>query len=308
MPDDCVLCRVYRPDSQPRRPDRMPVDEGCRHRFDRHLADVGDLTAELLDQQTRDHAYHGRVDGDSVAALGGAGPIRARSGQPVVSGSRERALPIDADLIDLMAPARAGTVRDTMVPKTTSERAVVRSRKVAVDAAGVHIQEVEYAVFVRRPVLDHDGNALLVAAGDQIGYLSAATLLDEIVRDWREALWRDQHLPPATVPQLVGWLRNRVDDACDRHPGISAHAQEVRELRSALRRALGETDALPMPILGSLCKTEDCDQVSQLMRHDGSEYIECDACGRLYTEDEYREWTVRLAKAIQSKTTASANR
>ncbi|WP_047894529.1 hypothetical protein [Micromonospora sp. RV43] len=304
MSDDCVLCRVYRPDAEPRLPHRWPVDEGCRHRFDRHVADIDDLTAALLDLSTMEPtAVRG---GDPIAALGGAGPIRARSGQPVVSGSREPALPIDEDLVDLLAPARAGTVRDTLVPKTTTERVLVRSRKVVVDADGAHIREVEYTVLTARPVLDPDGNPLLVAAGDQIGYLSAATVLDEIVRDWRDTLWPDHSLPPVTVYQLTRWMRDRADEACDRHPGIAANAQEIRELRTALRRALGETEPLPKPILGSLCKTDGCDQVSQLMRHDGSEYIECDACGRLYTEDEYRDWTARLAHAVRSKNTHPA--
>ncbi|MGC4886726.1 hypothetical protein [Micromonospora sp. DT227] len=304
MTDDCVLCRVYRPDAAPRRPHRMPVDDACRHRLDRHLDDIDEMTDALLNIDLTEPID--RRTGDPLAALGGAGPVRARSRQPLVSGSRERTLPIDEDLVDLLAPARAGTIRDTLVPKTTTERVIVRSREVVVDAGGTHIREVEHAVNIARPVLDPGGNPILVAAGDQIGYLSAATVLDEIVRDWRDTLWPDQRLPAAAVPHLVVWMRNRADEACDRHPGIADNAQDIRELRSALRRALGETEPLPRAILGSLCKTEGCDEVSQLMRHDGSSYIECDVCGRLYTEAEYHDWTARLARAVQTKTTASA--
>lgn len=305
MSDDCVLCSVYRPDAEPRRPHRWPVDEGCRHRFARHLADVYDLTAALFDLGAPEPSAV--PANDPVGALGGAGPIRARSGQPVVSGSRNRSLPIDEDLVDLLAPARAGTVRDTLVPKTITERVLVRSRKVVVDADGAHIREVEYAVLTARPVLGPDGSPLMVAAGDQIGYLSAATVLDEIVRDWRDTLWPDHSLPQVTVYQLTRWMRDRADEACDRHPGIVANAQEIRELRAALRRTLGESEPLPKPILGSLCMTPGCDQVSQLMRHDGSEYVECDACGRLYTEDEYRDWTASLARAVRPKNTHPAS-
>ncbi|MER7331647.1 MULTISPECIES: hypothetical protein [unclassified Micromonospora] len=132
--------------------------------------------------------------------------------------------------------------------------------------------------------------------GDQIGHLSVASRLYEIVRDWRDTLWPDQHLPVATVPELVAWIRagstddtpgTRIQDACDRHPSIAATAAELWELRGWLRGAVGDTDPAPRRWIGVACGK--CREVSRLAREGGEEYAECGNCGQMYSETEVAE-------------------
>lgn len=311
----CLLCAIYRRDAEPRQYERAQVDEGCRHRLGSEIADVRDLFLRLANPdpvEVDDRVYELHdVDGlptgefrraDPTSLFGGMAPTPGRSKQPIVSGSRERQLPINADIADLLAPARGGSVRDTMVPATVAERETVVGLRPAVGPDGkVEVRRVEYTVVVHRPLLDDDGRQVMVAAGDQTGQLSVATVLDQIVRDWRDTLFPAERLPAPTVPLLAGWLLARSDAACDRHPAIVDHAREIRQLRTALYRALGEGEPLPQVMWGVLCRTDGCDDVSQLVRRPGSEWIECDACGRLYTEDEYQEWTQLLAKQVRPK-------
>lgn len=134
---------------------------------------------------------------------------------------------------------------------------------------------------------------------DQIGYLSAATTLDQWVRDIRDTLYPGHHLPEATVDQLVAWLRNRVDDVCDSHPAVVEFAGEIRDLRSALRSAAGETDPPPEPCDGVSCAR--C-EMRALYRRPGDTYrAECSSCGTLYTEDEYTALLADLAKTERGK-------
>lgn len=256
----CTLCAVYRPDAEPRAPYRAPVCEGDRRLLDHHLADI----RELYDRLTRpeppdvdDRSYRLPGDGDEqaadpLAALGGAGPVPGRSGQPRVSGSRNPAPPVPSDRIDLTLPARPATRR-----------------------------------LFARGVLGLDG--------DQVGHLSVATILDTWVRDWRDRRWFDQHLPAATVADLVHWLRTRLDDACTSHPAIDEFAAEIRAVRSALRRAVGEADPAPEADRYARVPCRRCDLRGVLMRRPGDVYIECGSCGVLMTDGELTDWVERLA-------------
>lgn len=312
----CILCRVYRPGSPPRLVNRPPVDDGCRLRLYSHIGDIADLTVRLMNPEPAevDDRWYEVVDrkgkatgewrrADPVAGLGGAGPLSARALRPPVSGSRAAPAPVDLNVVDLTAPARPASAKDTLIPATVPERVVVVSERVVVTAAGPVVEETAYPVLARRPVLDEQGQPKLVASGDQVGHQSAASLLDLWVRDWRDTLWPGLHLPVPTVVELTAWMRvhGRVDEACDRHPAMVQCAAELRGLRSALYAAVGEGDPVPEVLWGSLCKSEGCDEVSQLIRSPGSDYIECDACGRLYTEQEYRDWVRELAGTLLPK-------
>jgi hypothetical protein len=137
---------------------------------------------------------------------------------------------------------------------------------------------------------------------DQIGYLSAATVLDQWVRDVRDLLLPDHHLPPATVDQLAAWLRNRVDDICDRHPAVADFAEELRHLRGALRSAAGETEQRPEPCDGVACPR--CD-LRTLVRMPNDTYrAQCAACGTLLTDAEFAE-TIK-AQGVQARESRTA--
>lgn len=263
----CICCPVYRADATPRIPHNPPVCDGDRTLLDRHLADIARLDEELRNDEgpivddrqherfgtayfegNRRHVFSkGLRPSDPLSALGGVAPINSRSKQPDVSGSRERAIPIRVDEMDLKAPARQ--------PNPT-------------------VQARDWPE-------------------DQIGRLSAATVLDQWVRDVREALFPDHRLPPATVADLVGWLRHRVDDICDRHPAVDEFAAEMRDLRGALRGVAGETDPPPERCEGVACKR--CNMQMLFRQSDSDVHCMNVNCTAVYREEEYQDWVKTLA-------------
>ena len=128
-------------------------------------------------------------------------PSPGAGGGPKVSGSREAPVPVSVDVVDLTSPARPGSV--------------------AVRMAG------DWSL--------QGGDPL------QVGYLSVATELDQWARDWISHDWcPGDHLPVPTVATLAGWLRVRLDTACDEHPAIDEFAVKIRQIHRALTRQVGE--------------------------------------------------------------------
>lgn len=75
--------------------------------------------------------------------------------------------------------------------------------------------------------------------GDQEGDLPPLVWLEQWVRDWRDVRGQGEHLPSATMTELVGWIDKRLDWAADEHPAVDDFAAElgkqVRTLRGANR-------------------------------------------------------------------------
>lgn len=141
--------------------------------------------------------------------------------------------------------------------------------------------------------------AARVHPDDAIGHLSVASTLDQWVRDWRDHRGKGERLPTPTVASLTGWLLVRLDDACDTHPAVDDFAEELKRLMTALRSALRlrrHIERLPAP-----CPT--CDKVAlyrEVDPHRGaSDWVECGACGRLWSEDEYRRLVVILDEELR---------
>jgi hypothetical protein len=133
---------------------------------------------------------------------------------------------------------------------------------------------------------------------DQVGTLSASTILDTWARDW---LTYDipGHLPRPTVPILVAWLRVRVEDACNVHPGIDEFAGEMRDLRDALRRATGGATIRPQRCDGVPCRR--CDLLTLVRLADGSGDIECanPECRAIMRAGEYLTWCRLVSASIK---------
>lgn len=275
----CTTCPVYRPDTDPRPPNRPPVCDGDRTLLGRHLADIRDLITDLADPEppivnqrryerfgikynndgTREPVSLGQAWADPVASIGGVAPINSRTKQPDVTGSRERPMPINANTIDLQAGAR--------VP--------------------------------------HLSTAAHQWPEDQTGHLSAATVLDQWVRDIRDTLHPDHTLPPATVTDMVVWLRNRVDDICDRHPAVTEFAEEIRALRSALRGVAGEIEAQPERCDGVPCKR--CDMMTLFRQADTDVHCANPDCSAVYRTDEYQDWVKTFAAETKIRRHAEQN-
>jgi hypothetical protein len=104
----CVLCRVYRPKLEAHYPDRAQTCDYGRRRLERDRMDVLSMFRRLAEQDeeligTRDTAEG--TPKDPVAALMPMANTPGRSKKPSVSGSKERQLPINVEVVDLLRDA-----------------------------------------------------------------------------------------------------------------------------------------------------------------------------------------------------------
>jgi hypothetical protein len=317
----CVTCPTYRPDADPRIPNYPPVCDGDRALLDRHLVDIANLVADLTNDepaQVDQRRYErfivkkgqpvslGETWADPLANFGGVAPIPSKADQPSVTGSRERPIPIKVNVVDLSAPARVPN--PTRDPKTGAAHHQHLVPQVRTDTEPQWVTakfdgtEIRQLVRPRQYVYDDTNRQVMVPALDPDGHLSAATTLDSWVREWRTTMFPNQSLPPATVDELVMWLRHRAPDACDRYPDMAAFAEEIRALRGALRGAAGETEPTPEPCDGVACGR--CNKRGTLFRKPLDTYrAECNNCGLLYNDTEFQTLVVEQAKKERGKRT-----
>jgi hypothetical protein len=290
---------------QKRETDRPLVCGPCRTHLADDLRALVDAYAMLVVGEVLDGAN------DPVSQTLPAGTVRGGSRGAPVTGSRDAPVPISLDVVDLTSDARSGRVTDTLVPLVEMRPVDVRVHRVEVvtvvrkerNAAGEEVERRELIPVTidqterrteRVPVHGGFGDPVLVPAADQIGELPVATVLDQWVRDWRDARGQGEHLPVPTVVTLAGWLYDRLDWACDEHPSIDEFADEIRSVLHACNRAIGNVPVRPDILVGVPCATPECDG---LLVHDpGSKYwAECSDCHRLWLEHEYHEWVGLVA-------------
>jgi hypothetical protein len=274
----CLTCSLFRPDSTPRIPNYPPICDGDRALMDRHLADVANLIADLSNDEEP------LIDGRR----------HERFGIAYFEGGHRHVFSRGTFPSDPLAPL--GGV------------APINSRTKAPSVSGSRERPIPIPV----TALDLKADARVPNPSgvgrdwpeDQIGNLSAATVLDQWVRDIRDTLWPDQHLPEATVDHLVAWLRNRLQDVCDRHPAVVEFAEEIRSLRGALRSAAGETEPQPERCDGVPCKR--CDLMTLFREADDVTCVNPD-CAAVLRGDEYLEWVKTLAAEQKIKRHATQN-
>lgn len=281
----CVICMDVEAESG------MVCDRD-RIRLDRLLDDVYDLSIDLP-----------------------ANLERAGAGGPKVSGSREAPLPLNVDVLDLGLPARVGSVTDPLVPRVITKAVTAKVVRTAWHKGTPlhpdfyedgHPQTVEEWVSAGQRV--QSGTA---PAGDQIGHISVAAVLDSWVRDWIEVRAIGEHPPLPTVAALCDWLGKRLDWACGRaplryhdvgHPAVDEFAAELRRVRSALRAVLGLLEPRPER-MDRPCP--DCDLMT-LIKRPGEEWIDCGnpECRRVYTPDEYADELRDIARDARERMAA----
>lgn len=267
----CVTCPVLRPDNDPRLPHYPPVCDGDRALLDRHLVEIANLSDALTNPEPPvvDVRRYERFDrnGDSLGT-GWADPTAAVGGvAPINSRSKQ--------------PDVSGS-RDKPLP------------------IPVHIVDLQAPLRPVRVSQPFRGDAQ-----DQIGHIPVAVMLAEWVRNWRDTLWPGQHLPKPGIDQLVVWLRTRLQDACDQHPGIADFAEEIRNTRSALRSAAGETEPQPELCVAVPCKR--CDLVTLFRQPGGDVACANPDCQTVLRADEYADWVKTLAAAHKMKRHARQN-
>jgi hypothetical protein len=136
--------------------------------------------------------------------------------------------------------------------------------------------------------------------GDQTGYLSVATVLDAWARDWCEVRDRGERRPLPVVVELVVWLGNRTEWACDRHPAVDEYAAELYELAGTLRAIVEPGPRPPERCKGVPCRV--CDLLCLYRVTDGTGDVECKnpACRTVYRADEYHRWVALVAASART--------
>lgn len=267
--DTCTTCPIVRPGSEPRQPHTPPVCDGDRRLLGRWLSDITNLVDDLTNPEEPlvDDRQYERFG--TAYFPGGHRHTFSRGMRP--------ADPLTA--LGGVAPINSPTRH----PRTSGSR----ERPIPINATALDLTGD-----ARVPHLT--GHAW---PEDQIGYLSAGTVLDEWIRDTRARLLPDHHLPPATVNDMVAWLRERVDLICDQHPQVADFAEALRLLRGALRAAAGQTEPPPEPCDGVTCAR--CDQRALFHKPTDTYRAECGNCGTLYTDDEYTAIVGEQAKVAR---------
>jgi hypothetical protein len=261
-PGSCIICASRDP-----LPELKPVCGPCRGRLAGQLRDIPQLVEELRGEVSSDF-YQGeeRIEEKADHLVDLDGELAA-----VVRVERLHVLGVNAGAIagQSNAPRVQGS-REAPIPINVDR----------LDLLGP-----------ADPRTVHD------LSGDQIGYPSAATVLDGWCAMFAEE--RRESVPTPRPADQSRWLLDRLDELF-KHPAVDECAKEIGDLWHVLRRAAGLAEPRPELAEGVPCKSVDCD-LKTLMRipvsvYQQAEFIECSSCSRLYSLEEFDEW-VRLVRA-----------
>lgn len=152
---------------------------------------------------------------------------------------------------------------------------------------------VDLAAPIRLHARRLQARAALGLDDDQIGDLSVATELGGWVRDFAERRGETdrEQLPTTTVESMCRWLAERITWAAREHEAVDEFADDLRRIRSRLRRVTGlierdEEKKLPCPA---------CDEL-WLVQPAGRDWIDCKGCGHHMSIEEYRRWSKTLVE------------
>ncbi len=106
-PTTCVLCSVYARGTDPEPADRVRSCRRCRLQLERDIGAVAAMHKRASDPDEQVADARRRADGtarDRVATMLPMAATPPPSKQPRVSGSRERTVPVNVRLLDLIDP------------------------------------------------------------------------------------------------------------------------------------------------------------------------------------------------------------
>lgn len=143
--------------------------------------------------------------------------------------------------------------------------------------------------------LTHAGAGEQLDGVDQIGHLPVWMTLQTWAADWVQVLDRGESGPEWWVGGFCEWMRVRVDDVCDVHPAVDEAYDDIRRLHGTLYAQLGLFEK-PDYKKGVPCR--QCNALA-LVRHDGSNFVECGECPAVLTPEEYDRWVRAVASAVK---------
>lgn len=130
-----------------------------------------------------------------------------------------------------------------------------------------------------RWLLDFGANPDGDEHADQVGIGNPAAVLDQWVTDWMSCRDRRELGPPPDLGEIVLWLRNRLDWACDEHPAIDEVAQDLKLMLRALRGIVRDQD-VGESAGNCPAKLRDDSRCNASLRVDPYiDRIECNRCG-----------------------------
>lgn len=265
----CLICQTREP-----LPELKPVCGPCRSRLAGQLRDIPVLVDELRGEEQPDLI----------------------EGQERIEEKADHLVDLDGELAAVVRLERFHLleVNAGAVPGQSSAPRVRRSREAPIP---INVDRLD----LLGPA---DPRTVHNLTGDQIGYPSAATVLDGWCAMFAEEMRHST--PKPEVATQSRWLLDRLDELF-KHPAIDECAKEIGDLWHALRRACGLT--MPKPELCQGVPCRNCD-LRLLFRVPGSTYIECDpegrsgGCQHLMTEDEYQAWVALSAAPYKTRKTA----
>jgi ribosomal protein L37AE/L43A len=147
----------------------------------------------------------------------------------------------------------------------------------------VNLTAVDLSLPARQGTRPLHARAVLGLDEEQVGDLSVATVLETLVIDIIGLRGLGEHRPEPSVDALTRWLADRVEWVCDHHPDLPQFADDLRDCRAALRRALGLVDR------DDYKEGVACPKCAQrtLSQRNGHVWVECAACNAMLSPDEY---------------------
>ncbi|WP_052720212.1 hypothetical protein [Actinoplanes rectilineatus] len=262
--DTCTLCPLTRPDRTPRTPHDPPVCDSDRALLGRWLTEIGHLWADLLNEEPV------IVDQRTYQ----------RSGVEYLKNNQRRTVSLGTAWADPLAPLGgvAPINSRSRAPHVTGSR----ERPIPISAAAFDLKQP-----ARVPGLTDQA-----IPEDQSGHLSAPTILDGWARHIRDNVYGADQLPAPTVPELLTWLRARINRICDHYEQLADFATAVRNLRGALRAATGQTEPRPEHCAGVACKR--CDLITLYRQPGGNITCVNPDCQAVLHDDEYGDWLKTL--------------
>jgi hypothetical protein len=261
----CVVCQRRDP-----LPELTPVCGPCRSRLAGQLRDIPQLVEELR--------------GEPMADL--------TEGQERIEEKADHLVDLDGELAAVVRVERLhvlGVNAGAIAGQSNAPR-VQGSREAPIP---INVDRLDL-LGPADPRTVHD------LSGDQIGYPSAATVLDGWCAMFAEE--RRESVPTPRPADQSRWLLDRLDELF-KHPAVDELSKEIGDLWHVLRRACGLTMPQPELCEGVPCKSIDCD-LKTLYRVPGSDFVECASCGRLYTASDYADWVRLVAAAAKGRKTA----
>jgi endogenous inhibitor of DNA gyrase (YacG/DUF329 family) len=222
---------------------------------------------------------------DRVDELGGHGFV-VRDGRPGT-----RAVLVDGQAVRV--PAMADPVANLWpAGPVPGQRGGARVHAAPASSPPLSLDAVDLTSRVNHEARRLLARGVLGLDDDQVGHLSAATILHGWVRDWADI--RREGEPMPVVREMCRWLADRLDWAAARHPALDEFAGEVLELRGVLTALTGRGEP-PPETLSAPCPS--CGLLS-LYRDDSLERVVCGGgCAERWTDEEYAAFARSVIEA-----------